>query len=307
MIAGLDGYRLGEVNYAYNETSILSDETYLIDLNDKTRFSLQYLKNTISIEMITDSMFSNDVAIRILGVIPARYNSSRYQGKPLCLIKGVPMIKRTYMQAMKSSLLDSLVVATDSSKIKKYCEQEKIPVIMTSEDCLTGTDRLAEVSKLESYDLYVNIQGDEPIIDPKTIDQVASDYKRYRGTYHIYNLYKEISSSDELDNHSIIKVITNKNDELMYMSRLQVPYNKSSEELSYKKQVCVYGFTKHALNLFSNHKKTINEKFEDIEILRFLDLGYKVKMQETNLDSIAVDTPEDVIKVENFLNQNNHK
>ena len=91
------------------------------------------------------------------------------------------------------------------------------------------------------------------------------------------------------------------------MSRLQVPFNKSSEKTSYKKQVCVYGFTKHALNLFSSHKKTVNEKFEDIEILRFLDLGYKVKMQETNFDSIAVDIPEDVIKVENFLNQKNHK
>ena len=245
--------------------------------------------------------------MRSLVIIPARFNSSRYQGKPLCLINGIPMIKRTYIQAMKSSLLDSLVVATDSSKIKKYCEQEKIPVIMTSEDCLTGTDRLAEVSKLESYDFYVNVQGDEPVIDPETINQIASDYRKYRGTYHIYNLYKEISSADELDNQSIIKVVANESDELMYMSRLQVPFNKSSEEPSYKKQVCVYGFTKHALNLFSNHKKTVNEKFEDIEILRFLDLGYKVKMQETNFDSIAVDIPEDVIKVENFLNQKNHK
>ena len=306
-IAGLDGYRLGEENYTYNETSILNNETNLVQANDEIRFSLQHLKNIISIDIITDSIFSNDVAIRILGVIPARFNSSRYQGKPLCLINGIPMIKRTYIQAMKSSLLDSLVVATDSSKIKKYCEQEKIPVVMTSEDCLTGTDRLAEVSKLENYDFYVNIQGDEPVIDPETINQIASDYKKYRGTYHIYNLYKEISSADELDNQSIIKVVANESDELMYMSRLQVPFNKSSEKPSYKKQVCVYGFTKHALNLFSSHKKTVNEKFEDIEILRFLDLGYKVKMQETNFDSIAVDIPEDVIKVENFLNQKNHK
>jgi len=102
---------------------------------------------------------------------------------------------------------------------------------------------------------------------------------------------------------TIIKVITNEKDELMYMSRLGIPFNKSSLEAKHKKQICVYGFTKQALDIFSSRTKTLNEQYEDIEILRFVDMGYKVKMKETNVDSIAVDVPSDVKKVENFLEQ----
>jgi 3-deoxy-D-manno-octulosonate cytidylyltransferase len=304
-IAGLDGYIIGEQSYAYNETTLLSNETNVKELNDIIRFSLKHLKKTIAIEIITESIFSNDVAIKILGVIPARYDSTRFQGKPLCLIDGIPMIKRTYNQVIKSSLLDRVVVATDSDQIKDYCDQEGIPVVMTSKNCLTGTDRLAEVSNSEKYDFYINIQGDEPVIEPETINQISSDFRKHHGKYHVYNLYKKIKSKDEVNSSSIIKAIVNENDELIYMSRLKVPFNKSSEKISYIKQVCVYGFTRKALKVFSENKKTINEKYEDIEILRFIDLGYKVKMQETKYDSIAVDLPEDVKKVEIFLKKHN--
>jgi CMP-2-keto-3-deoxyoctulosonic acid synthetase len=214
------------------------------------------------------------------------------------------MIKRTYLQAKKSKLLDNLVVATDSDKIKDYCISENIPVVMTSINCLTGTDRIAEVAKQEFYDMYVNIQGDEPVIDPISIDEIVQDFKKYGNKYIAYNLYKTINCNDEINSDTIIKVITNENDELMYMSRLGVPYNKSKNEPIFKKQVCVYGFTKKALALFSQKDKTINEQYEDIEILRFLDMGYNVKMRETKVNSIAVDIPKDVIKVENFLNKN---
>lgn len=257
------------------------------------------------IELPTPSAFKKDIKFRILGVIPARYKSSRFEGKPLCLINNIPMIKRTYVRALKSTQLTDLVIATDDNKIKNYCEKENIPVVMTSDTCLTGTDRVAQVAQNKHYDLYVNIQGDEPIIDPTSIDEIVSEFKIYGDKYVAYNLYKTINVKDEINSDTIIKTIVNENDELMYMSRFGVPFNKSKNEPRFKKQVCVYGFTKKALELFSRRNKTLNEKFEDIEILRFLDMGYKVKMKETTVDSIAVDIPSDVKKVEDFLNRNN--
>lgn len=300
-VAGLDGYKENINNYNYDETSVVTDSQTLNEQNIILSNAIDNLKEKISIEFLTPSIFDRKENLRILGIIPARYKSSRYEGKPLCMISGVPMVKRTYLQAKKSNLLDTLVVATESKKIKEYCESENIPVIMTSDNCLTGTDRLAEVSKQMDYDLYVNIQGDEPVIDPKSIDEVVSEYKIYKDNYIAYNLYKIIDDKEEVNTDTIIKVITNEKDELMYMSRLGVPFNKSSLEVKHKKQICVYGFTKQALDVFSSRTKTLNEQYEDIEILRFVDMGYKVKMKETNVDSIAVDVPSDVEKVEKFL------
>jgi len=302
-IAGFDGYKENTNNYNYDETSIVTDNKTLHEQNIVLSNAINNLKEKISIEFLTPSIFEKKENLRVLGVIPARYKSSRYEGKPLCMISGIPMVKRTYLQAKKSNLLDDLVVATESKKIKEYCESENIPVIMTSDNCLTGTDRLAEVSKQMDYDLYVNIQGDEPVIDPKSIDEIVSEYKIYKDNYIAYNLYKVIDDILEVTTDTIIKVITNEKDELMYMSRLGVPFNKSSLEVKHKKQICVYGFTKKALELFSYRSKTLNEQFEDIEILRFVDMGYKVKMKETTVDSIAVDVPNDVEKVEKFLHE----
>jgi len=239
--------------------------------------------------------------MKVLGVIPARYKSTRFEGKPLVLIDGVPMLKRTYMQAAKSELLDDIVVATEDSRIYDFCIKENIQVEMTSPDCLTGTDRLAEISKKYDYDLYVNIQGDEPVIDPGSIEQIVELYKSSGGKYEVYNLYKIITDQIEINSNTIVKVIVNELDEVMYMSRLPVPYSNSDIKSIYKQQIPVYGFTKKAFDIFATLNKTINEKVEDIELLRFVDLGYKIKMAETKVDSIAVDVPNDVIKVELFL------
>ncbi len=303
-VAGLDGYKMDLDNYHYNETAFTPDNKALEEENTILKDALQILSQKIKIEFVTPSIFKDICPIKILGVIPARYKSSRFEGKPLCLIQNIPMIKRTYTQALKSELLDKLVVATDSDSIKQYCESENIPVVMTSEECLTGTDRIAEVAQNEHYDLYVNIQGDEPVIDPKSIDEIVEEFKKYGDKYIAYNLYKNISDEDEINSNTIIKVIVNEQDELMYMSRLATPYNKSNNKATYKKQVCVYGFTKEALKVFSSRSKTLNEQFEDIEILRYIDMGYKVKMRKTDVDSIAVDTPEDIKKVEDFLEKN---
>jgi 3-deoxy-D-manno-octulosonate cytidylyltransferase len=304
-VAGLDGYQVGKNNYSYDETSVIINDDLFSDLNQAVAVSLKELEKSISIKLITPSVYAEDMPLRIIGVIPARYNSSRFQGKPLRLINGIPMIKRTYEQAKKSTLLDKLVVATDSVKIENYCNQEGIPVVMTSERHSTGTDRLSEVAKKEDYDFYINIQGDEPVIDVKSIDEIVNDYKKHTKDYEVFALYKKIDNPLEIDSDTIVKVIVSESDELIYMSRHPVPFNKSSGQVVYNKQVCVYGFTKKSLSIFSERNKTHNEQFEDIELLRFLDLGYQVKMIETVVNSIAVDIPEDIKKVEDYLNKNN--
>jgi 3-deoxy-D-manno-octulosonate cytidylyltransferase len=304
-IAGMDGYQVGQNNYAYDETSVVANESLFVELNQNINNSLQALKTLIDIKLITPSIYIKDMVLKIIGVIPARYNSSRFQGKPLCLINNIPMIKRTYNQVKQSKLLDKIIVATDSVKIEQYCKQENIPVVMTSENHLTGTDRLAEIAQKEDFDLYINIQGDEPVIDVKSVEEIVNDYKKHTHAYEVYTLYKKIDDLSEVDSNAIIKVVVSKSNELIYMSRHPIPFNKSKNQVAYNKQVCVYGFTKKALNIFSNRDKTHNEQFEDIELLRFLDLGYKIKMLETTVDSIAVDVPSDVKKVEDFLNKNN--
>ncbi len=179
-----------------------------------------------------------------------------------------------------------------------------MPVTMTSEQCLTGTDRLAEVALMQeygSYDLYINIQGDEPVIDPKTITRIIELYQADKDTYIAYNLYKILDDKNEINSRTIIKVIVNENDELMYMSRLPIPYAKNNEAAVYRQQVPVYGYTSSALKIFFEHQKTINEIYEDIELLRFIDLGYKIKMAETNAMSVSVDVPDDIKKIEKIL------
>lgn len=245
-------------------------------------------------------------AMQVLGVIPARYKSSRFPGKPLVKICGIPMLKRTYMQAKKAIGLEAIVIATEDERIFNYCLSEGMPVAMTTDNCLTGTDRLAEIAQMDEYrnhELFVNIQGDEPIIDPKAITQVINLYKKYNNQYIAYNLYRNLTDEKQLVRDTIIKVIVNQNDELMYMSRFPVPYSNSGNKAEHKQQVPVYGYTQQALELFSKHEKTINEKYEDIELLRFVDLGEKIKMMETDAVAISVDVPEDIQKVENVLNK----
>jgi 3-deoxy-manno-octulosonate cytidylyltransferase (CMP-KDO synthetase) len=239
--------------------------------------------------------------MKTLVVIPARYQSSRLPGKPLIELCGVPMIKRTYMQVKKSSSYDDVVVATDDARISDFLRREGIPFILTSQNCLTGTDRVAEVASTLDYDLYINVQGDEPVIDPAAIDEIISEYAKHGERYIAYNLFKERADFEDLSRDTIVKVVVNEANELLYMSRFPIPYSKSGLKPTYKQQIPIYGFTSHALKLFSSNPKTCNERYEDIEILRFVDLGFKVKMRPTSVDSIAVDVPEDVARLEKFL------
>lgn len=237
--------------------------------------------------------------MEILGVIPARYKSSRFPGKPLAKINGRELVLRV-CDKVSQSLGKKFVVATDDERIRKVVEDEGFEVVMTSSEHLTGTDRVAEVAKHRSADIYVNIQGDEPLIYPDDIQKILA--QKLKTPNYIINGMCNLSEIEDPSNINIPKVLVNKDNDLIYMSRLAIPGIKSGGIPSYKKQVCIYAFTKSELEAFSNYgKKASFEAFEDIEILRFLDLGFKIKMVEVNATQ-AVDEPNDIHLVENILN-----
>jgi len=301
-IAGLDGYDVSSVaNYAYAEPGGLLDAKTMAQENATVGQALSVLAEKIHFRFVTESRFRDGLGFSVCAVIPARYGSSRFEGKPLAVIAGMAMLERTYRQAQKCKMLDRVVVATDDVRIEDFCKEHEMDVVMTSSNCLTGTDRVAEVADQVEYDLYVNVQGDEPVIDPRTIDTVISEYAQHGDKYVAYNLYKRIEDEEDERSPTIIKTVVDDAGELVYMSRLPVPFSKAGKDVVRHKQVCVYGFSREALHIFSSSQKTANEAAEDIEILRFRDLGYRVRMIETDCSSIAVDVPTDIAKVEAYL------
>ena len=238
--------------------------------------------------------------MKYLIVIPARYKSERLPGKPLADIGGLPMIVRTYNQCKKVVSKDKIIVATDNLKIKKVCEKYKIKTIMTSTKCLTGTDRVAEVSKKINCNFYINVQGDEPFFNPLDLKKLIDEAKK--NPNRIFNGYTEIKDKDLFFNSSIPKLVFDKKNYLLYMSRASIPANKKYDFQRAWRQVCAYAYPKKALINFSkDKKKTPIEFFEDIEILRFLELGHKVKMIKMSNKSLSIDTANDLDKAEIYL------
>jgi 3-deoxy-D-manno-octulosonate cytidylyltransferase len=300
-VAGIDGY-LNKKEYSFNSLKKGVDDIIENEINITTKF-LKEIKDTVEIKFLTPSRYENR---KVVGVIPARYSSSRFDGKPLAKINGVEMIKRTYNQVKKAKLLDQTFVATDSFKILEFCNKEKINCVLTDDNCITGTDRVINFKGNFQADIYINIQGDEPVIDPRCIDDLILEMDNDKN-YDVFNMYKKIEDDTEKNSSSIIKVVLNDYNELLYMSRANIPSNKNNLNENLFKQVCVYGYRKTALEKIKYNQKSKIEKIEDIEILRFLESNIKVKMIETNYSSISVDHPSDILKVESFLQKNKSK
>jgi len=236
-------------------------------------------------------------------VIPARMTSSRLPGKPLVDILGKSLIQRTYEQCLKAIPASRIYVATEDKTIYTHCKERNIQVLMTSKNCLTGTDRVAEVAQQIDADYYINVQGDEPLINPRDIIEVEKSINTYEG--EIINGFAPIVNEELYRSLTIPKVVCRPDGRLLYMSRSPIPGNKKNEFMKSWKQVCVYAFPKKALFEFSSLRyKTELEEIEDLEILRFLEMGYEVRMIPLSKDSIAVDTPEDVLKVVSKLKKN---
>lgn len=238
-------------------------------------------------------------------IIPARYESTRLPGKPLIDLHGKSMIQRTWERCTSALSPEMVYVATDNEEISTHVKAFGGNVIMTSDSCLTGTDRLAEANSVLQFDLVINVQGDEPIIDPKDIQTVIQYAQKNDGL--IVNAIAPIHSESEFRSTTIPKVVKTLNGDLLYMSRSPIPGNKSNEFNFGYKQICIYAFPKSALQIFlSNSNKTPFEEVEDIEILRFLELGLPVKLVEVSGNSMAVDIESDVhnvIKIIKYIEQ----
>ena len=238
--------------------------------------------------------------MKIIGVIPARYQSSRFPGKPLADICGKPMIWWVYQQCMKVEDFDEVYVATDVDKIFSACTELGVKVIMTSDTHRTGTDRIGEVARKIPADLIVNIQGDEPLLEPATIKAAIEPFY-HNPDLQISNLMAKITDPIDVVNCTVPKVITNRDGIGVYLTRATAPYPKGSLDYAYYKQVCVYGFKPEALQFYCDYGMTYGkakvEAVEDIEILRFIENGYKVQYIEVDSETVAVDTPNDLQKV----------
>ncbi|EKO3733481.1 3-deoxy-manno-octulosonate cytidylyltransferase [Vibrio metschnikovii] len=240
--------------------------------------------------------------MRTVVVIPARYASSRYPGKPLVALLGKPMILWVAELSALAIGKENVYVATEDTRIAKLVADAGFNAVMTSDDCLTGTDRLAEASLQIKADIYINVQGDEPIINPDDIRQAIT--LKQQNMNAIINGFCWLAENEDVDSVNIPKVITTENNTLVYMSRNPLPGYKNEKYApkGYKKQVCIYAFTASELADFKAFgRKSELEFSEDIEILRFLEFGKTIKMFETQPGSLAVDVPEDVAPVEAAL------
>ncbi|MBZ9610325.1 3-deoxy-manno-octulosonate cytidylyltransferase [Rheinheimera maricola] len=240
--------------------------------------------------------------MRAVVLIPARYASSRYPGKPLVPLLGKPMVLWVAELSAKAVGKDNVYVATEDSRIADVVTAAGYNAVMTTDSCLTGTDRLAEAALQVKADIYINVQGDEPIINPEDIRK-AIDIKKHDMSA-IVNGFCWISESENPESVNIPKVITREDNTLVYMSRKALPGFKDDKcaPKRYKKQVCIYAFTAEELAAFKAFcRKSELEFSEDIEILRFLELGKTIRMYETQPGSLAVDVPDDVAPVEAAL------
>ena len=238
---------------------------------------------------------------RTVIIIPARYGSSRYRGKPLVKILGRELVLRVADVCKKTIGEDNLYIATDSKKIANVVKNSNYKVVFTSTGCLTGTDRVAEATKKIVAKIYINVQGDEPLVNPKDIKAIITAKKKFPN--HVICGYDKIHKLQNPKSSNLPKVVVNSKKELIYISRSLIPGSKNTiENKNYFKQVCIYAFNKNELKKFySLKKKSEIEKMEDIEILRFFDLGIKIKMIKLNSNSLAVDEIKDVKKAEKIL------
>lgn len=235
-------------------------------------------------------------------IIPARYASTRYPGKPLVPLLGKPMILWVAELSARAVGQEHVYIATEDARIAEVVEAAGFKALMTSSEALTGTDRLAEAAQMIDYDIYVNVQGDEPLVNPEDIKRCVE--LKAADPSLIVNGFAWIGAEEDPHSVNIPKVITTEDDVMVYMSRAALPACKDAKNAPerYKKQVCIYGFTREELQAFQGFgRKGTLEKSEDIEILRFQELGRRIVMYETAPGTMAVDVPEDVAPVEAAL------
>jgi len=229
-----------------------------------------------------------------IALIPARVESKRFYGKLLKKLSGLPIILRTYQSALKTNVFDEVYVVTDSDQIIDLLKSVNGKYLTSSSFHESGTDRIAEVAADLEYDIIVNLQGDEPFIDKSSIEKLVNEFKNIE--VEMASLMRKFNDKEELNNPNNVKVIVDKDNYSINFSR--IPMNSDTDNY---KHIGVYAFRKQTLIEFSKMEKTIMEKKERIECLRYIENGKKIKMVKTDFSGISIDTPEDLIRAEEYL------
>ncbi|SKB85828.1 3-deoxy-manno-octulosonate cytidylyltransferase (CMP-KDO synthetase) [Salegentibacter holothuriorum] len=236
--------------------------------------------------------------LKIIAMIPARYEASRFPGKLLKDLNGKTVITRTYEAAKNTGLFDEVYVVTDSDEIFAEINKNGGLAIKSKKEHECGSDRIAEAVQDMDVDIVVNVQGDEPFIDKDSLAKLLVVFKEDDASaIDLASLKTALSNSDEITNANNVKVITNKNNFAMYFSRFPIPYPRNTDaQVTYFKHIGIYAFRKQALIDFYNLPMLSLESAEKIEAIRFLEYGKNIKMVETQVQTIGIDTPEDLEK-----------
>ncbi len=241
--------------------------------------------------------------MKSIGIIPARWGSTRFEGKVLAKLKGKYLIQHAWERARKSKLLDRILIACDDERILKAVDEFGAKAVMTSRKHISGTDRIAEAVGPLAVKVVINIQADEPLVDPKVIDHLVQTMLDDR-TCMMATAVRPIESKDDLENPNVVKVVIDQNRNALYFSRSAIPFNrdkKKFDDINYYKHVGLYAYRKEFLLKFKDLPKSHLESIEKLEQLRVLEAGYKIKTIETDIETIGVDTPEDLKKIESLL------
>jgi 3-deoxy-manno-octulosonate cytidylyltransferase (CMP-KDO synthetase) len=245
--------------------------------------------------------------MKIFAVIPARYASTRFPGKPLAPIAGQPLIERVWRQVMKAKNIDGVVIATDDRRIASVARAFGARVAMTSVRCKTGTDRLAEVARTmkSGVDAFINVQGDEPLIPPALIDRLAAALRKYHAVPVVTAAFP-ITRAVDINDPNIVKLVRDINGNALYFSRSPVPFNRSKSPVGYVKHIGIYGYRREFLLKCAGWPRTSLEKAEELEQLRILENGYRIHVVMSPSDSTGVDVPADIKKIEQLLRRPHH-
>ena len=244
--------------------------------------------------------------MKIIGIIPSRYASTRFPAKSLAVIKGKSMIQRVYEQAQQSSALNDVIVATDHSEIYDHVKKFGGEVCMTRADHVSGTDRCHEALMLQrkKYDYVINIQGDEPFIQPQQIDLLAG---KLDGVTEIATLIKALTTQEQLFSATIVKVVCNNVKEALYFSRSAIPHIRNTPEKDwigkhkFYKHIGMYAYRTDVLERLHRLSVSSLEKAESLEQLRWLENGFRISVAETTTETLGIDTPEDLEKALQIL------
>ncbi|MEW5946023.1 MAG: 3-deoxy-manno-octulosonate cytidylyltransferase [bacterium] len=245
---------------------------------------------------------AEDPKKKAVGIIPARYESSRFPGKSLAMIAGKPLIRHVYERSSAAKTLSGVLVATDDERIFRAVEDFGGTVVMTSPDHATGTDRLAEAAAGCDASLIVNIQGDEPLISPRMIDRAVREFRSIEG-FRFGSAMTPIKNEDDLENPNVVKVVVDGKRRALYFTRRCIPYRRNQVSVPTFQHIGFYVYTKKFLAEFSRMPPTPLERAEGLEQLRALENGIPVHMIETDYTGVGVDVPEDIPRIERLLRE----